>query len=53
MYMYDAEEKVARLVSGRTLSVSLGIASFAVVILGILPNSIYQWALEAAAPLVR
>jgi hypothetical protein len=51
--MYEAEEKVPRLVTGRTLSVSLGIASFAVILLGILPNSIYQWALEAAQPLVR
>jgi NADH-quinone oxidoreductase subunit N len=53
MYMYDVEEKVPRLVTGRTLSVSLGIASFAVILFGILPNSIYQWALEAAQPLVR
>jgi NADH-quinone oxidoreductase subunit N len=53
MYMYDVEEKVPRLVAGRTLSISLGIASFAVVVLGILPNSIYQWALEAAQPFAR
>jgi NADH-quinone oxidoreductase subunit N len=53
MYMYDPEEKVPRLVSGRTLSVSLGLASFAVVLLGIVPNSIYHWALEAAQPLLR
>jgi NADH-quinone oxidoreductase subunit N len=53
MYMYDVEEKVPRLVSGRSLSVSLGIASFAVILLGIIPNSIYQWALAAAQPLVR
>jgi len=53
MYMYDAEEKVPRLVTERMLSVSLGIASFAVILLGILPNSIYQWALEAAQPFVR
>src|SRR6266480_1499173 len=53
MYMYDPEEKQPRLVSGRTLSVSRGIASFAVIVLGILPNSIYQWALEAAQPLIR
>jgi len=38
--------EAARLVTGRTLSVSLGIASFAVILFGILPNSIYQWALE-------
>jgi NADH:ubiquinone oxidoreductase subunit 2 (subunit N) len=53
MYMYDADEKLPRLVTGRGLSVSLGIASFAVILFGILPNSIYQWALEAAQPLVR
>src|SRR5947208_2826481 len=53
MYMYDPAEKVPRLVSGRTLSLSLGIASFAVIVLGILPNSIYQWALDAAQPLVH
>jgi NADH-quinone oxidoreductase subunit N len=53
MYMYDADEKLPLLVTGRSLSVSLGIASFAVILLGILPNSIYQWALEAAQPLVR
>ena len=29
------------------------VASFAVIVLGILPNSIYQWALEAAQPLVH
>jgi len=53
MYMYDAEEAVPRLVSGRTLSVTLGLASLAVVLFGLLPNSIYQWALDAAQPLVR
>ena len=51
--LYDVEEKVPRLVTGRTLSISLGIASFAVIVFGILPNSIYQWALEAAQPFVR
>src|SRR5207245_702374 len=35
MYMYDAEERVQRIVSGRSLSVSLGIAYFAVILLGI------------------
>jgi len=53
MYMYDVDEKEPRLVSGRGLSVSLGIASFAVILLGIVPNSIYQWALAAAQPLIR
>src|SRR2546425_1135309 len=53
MYMYDTEEKVPRIVTGRTLSVSLGLASLAVVVLGILPNSLYEWARQAALPLVR
>ncbi|HEY7624468.1 MAG TPA: NADH-quinone oxidoreductase subunit N [Candidatus Limnocylindria bacterium] len=53
MYMYDPEERVPRLVTGRTLSLSLGLASFAVVLLGIVPNSVYQWALDAAQPLIR
>jgi len=29
------------------------IIAIAVILFGILPNSIYQWALEAAQPLVR
>jgi NADH-quinone oxidoreductase subunit N len=53
MYMYEPEGKVPRLIPGRGLSVSLGLASLAVVLLGILPNSIYEWAREAALPLVR
>ena len=53
MYMYEPEGKVPRLIPGRGLSISLGLASLAVVVLGILPNSIYEWAREAALPLVR
>src|SRR5438445_863397 len=53
MYMYEPEGTVPRLIPGRGLSVSLGLASLAVVVLGILPNSIYEWAREAALPLVR
>jgi NADH-quinone oxidoreductase subunit N len=53
MYMYDAEGTPARLVSPRLLNTSLGIASAAVVLLGILPNSLYEWAQRAALPLVR
>jgi len=53
MYMYEPEGKMPRLIPGRVLSVSLGLASLAVVVLGILPNSIYEWAREAALPLVR
>jgi NADH-quinone oxidoreductase subunit N len=53
MYMYEPEGKVPNIIPGRGLSVSLGLASLAVVLLGILPNSIYEWAREAALPLVR
>src|SRR5437870_13343310 len=53
MYMYDPEGAMPRLVSPRLLSTSLGVASAAVVILGIIPNSLLEWAQRAAQPLVR
>ena len=53
MYMYDPEGALPRLVSPRLLSTSLGLASAAVVILGIVPNSLLEWAQRAAQPLVR
>src|SRR5207245_11710693 len=53
MYMYDPEGAAPRLVSPRLLSTSLGLASAAVVILGIVPNSLLEWAQRAAQPLVR
>ena len=53
MYMYDAETGAPALVSPRLLSLSLGLSALAVVVLGIVPNSLYQWALDAAAPLLR
>jgi hypothetical protein len=34
------------------LSFSLGISALAVVVFGIIPNSLYQWALNAAAPIL-
>ncbi len=52
MYMYDADSGAPALVSPRLLSLSLGVSAIAVVVLGILPNSLYQWALDAAAPLL-
>ncbi|HET8568719.1 MAG TPA: NADH-quinone oxidoreductase subunit N [Candidatus Limnocylindria bacterium] len=52
MYMYDADAKAPALVSPRLLDVSLGISAAAVVVLGILPDALYRWALDAAAPLV-
>jgi NADH-quinone oxidoreductase subunit N len=53
MYMYEPEGKVPRLVGAGTLSASLGLASLAVIVLGLVPNSLYEWAREAALPLAR
>ena len=53
MYMYEPEGTVPRVISARGLSASLGLASLAVIVLGILPNSLYEWALRAAAPLLH
>jgi len=52
IYMYDAESGAPALVSPRLLSFSLGVSAIAVVALGILPNSLYQWALTAATPVL-
>src|SRR5712691_5269291 len=53
MYMYEPQGGEPRLVAPGTLSASLGLASLAVVVLGILPNSLYEWARQAALPLLR
>ena len=52
MYMYDAESPAPALIPSRLLSLSLGVSALAVVVLGIIPNSLYQWALGAAAPIL-
>jgi NADH-quinone oxidoreductase subunit N len=52
MYMYDAAATAPTLVPSRLLNVSLGVSAFAVVGFGIVPNSLYQWALDAARPLL-
>ena len=52
MYMYDAESGAPALVSPRLLSFSLGVSAIAVIVVGILPNSLYQWALTAVAPVL-
>jgi NADH-quinone oxidoreductase subunit N len=52
MYMYDADTAAPPLVSTRLLNVSLGISAIAVVVLGILPNSLYQSALNAAGSIL-
>ena len=53
VYMYDAEEGAPRLVPSWLLQASLALTAVAVVALGIVPNALYAWALQAAAPLVR
>ena len=40
MYMYDVDAAAPALFPSRLLSISLGIAAIAVVVLGILPNSL-------------
>ncbi|HYK98857.1 MAG TPA: NADH-quinone oxidoreductase subunit N [Candidatus Acidoferrales bacterium] len=52
MYMYDADSGAPALISPRLLSFSLGISAIAVVVVGILPNALYQWALNAAGPVL-
>jgi NADH-quinone oxidoreductase subunit N len=52
MYMYDSDSGAPTLIPSRLLSVSLGVSALAVVVLGIVPNSLYQWALDAAAPIL-
>ena len=52
MYMYEVEANAPRLLRTDLLSAGLGIAGIATVVLGILPDGVYRWALEAAAPFV-
>ena len=52
MYMYDVDAKAPRILPARLLSAGLGIAAAATVVIGIVPDSVYRWALEAAAPFV-
>ncbi|HKY50592.1 MAG TPA: NADH-quinone oxidoreductase subunit N [Candidatus Limnocylindria bacterium] len=52
MYMYDPETGVPMVPSTRLLSAAVGASALATVVLGILPNSLYEWALQAATPLL-
>ncbi|MGH8732087.1 MAG: hypothetical protein ACREVB_00180, partial [Burkholderiales bacterium] len=52
MYMYDAETGAPMVARTRLLSTALGISAVATIVLGVLPNSLYEWALQAAAPLL-
>jgi uncharacterized membrane protein len=50
--MYDPDSGAPALIPSRLLTLSLGVSALAVVLLGIVPNSLYQWALNAAAPIL-
>ena len=52
MYMYEVDSNPPRLLPARLLSTGLGVAGFAVVVIGIVPDVVYRWALQAAAPFV-
>jgi NADH-quinone oxidoreductase subunit N len=52
MYMYDAETGAPMVTRTRLLSTALGISAVATIVLGVLPNSLYEWALQAATPLL-
>ena len=52
MYMYEVEANAPRLLRTDMLSAGLGIASLAVVAIGIVPDGLYRWALEAAVPFI-
>ncbi|HEX9496153.1 MAG TPA: NADH-quinone oxidoreductase subunit N [Candidatus Limnocylindria bacterium] len=53
MYMYDVDAKPVRILSSRLLDAGLGLAALATVVIGVVPDSVYRWALQAAAPFVR
>jgi NADH-quinone oxidoreductase subunit N len=52
MYMYDPETGAPMVLNTRLLSTALGVSAVATIVLGILPNSLYEWALQAAGPLL-
>jgi NADH-quinone oxidoreductase subunit N len=53
MYMYDPDTGAPMVLDTRLLSAALGVSALATVVLGVLPNSLYEWALQAANPLLR
>jgi NADH-quinone oxidoreductase subunit N len=52
MFMFDAQATAPRVEPARILSWSLGIASLVTIVLGILPDPVYSFALRAAAPVL-
>ena len=53
MYMYDVDTNAPRLLNARLLSAGLGLGALATVVVGVVPDSLYRWALQAAAPFIR
>ena len=53
LYMHEPEDGAPRIVSSRVLRATLSVTALAVVVLGIAPNPLFAWALQAAAPLLR
>src|SRR5260221_2651819 len=53
MYMYDVETNAPRLLNARLLSAGLGLGALATVVVGVVPDSLYRWALQAATPFIR
>ena len=52
MFMYDPEAKAPRIVPARLLSFSLVVGALVTIVLGIAPDAIYAFALEAAGTVV-
>ena len=52
MYMYDVDTNAPRLLNARLLSASLGLGALVTVALGVVPDSLYRWALQAATPFI-
>ena len=53
MYMYDVETNAPRLLNARLLSAGLGLGALATVVMGVVPDALYRWALQAATPFIR
>jgi len=52
MFMYDPAAKAPLLVPARLLTASLAVTAIVTIVLGILPDPIYAFALEAAGPVL-
>ena len=53
MYMYDVDANAPRVLNARLLSTGLGLGALATVVIGVIPESLYRWALQAAGPFIR